>query len=447
MPQSQRFDTGADGVIDPSIWRGMTMSRISRRSALRSAGAGLGMLGMGALLQACGVQGAGGVGTGNGGRLPNAGIGTAQWWSKQKLHHVVNFANWPYYVDVLNGKHLTLDRFTAQTGIKVSYFEVENAQNPFFAKIRPALEAHQYTGYDIVILTSSNPPLSLAIDFGWLIPLDQSMLGNFRRYASPLVRGPAWDPHNKYTLVYQSGWTAIGYNSSVVKNPGDSFGILFDKKYAGRVGMFSDPQELGSAALLALGIDPATSTEADWLKAAKLLKQQKSDGIVRAYYDQSYIDHLKNGDIVVSQAWSGDIFQADLNSKYRDLRLLMPSEGAMFWSDNWCIPLYAQHPKDAMALMDYFYQPDVEAVLDYYNDYICPVPAAREVLLHPTGWAKQALAAMYPEVQLSPSVTANAPTVFPTPRYIKLSRSYYQYKSEEELNAWNNIFVPITEGA
>ena len=133
--------------------------------------------------------------------------------------------------------------------------------------------------------------------------------------------------------------------------------ILFDRKYAGKVGMMSDPQELGSVGLLALGIDPATSTESDWAKAAKKLQQQKSDGIVRAYYDQSYIGHLKNGDTVVTQAWSGDIFQADLNSKYADLKFMVPQQGMMFWTDNMCIPLYAQNPKDAMALMDYYYSP------------------------------------------------------------------------------------------
>ena len=55
----------------------------------------------------------------------------------------------------------------------------------------------------------------------------------------------------------------------------------------------------------------------------------------------------------------------------------------MFWTDNMCIPMYAQNPKDAMVLMDYFYQPQVEAVVEYYNDYVCPVPDARQVLLQP----------------------------------------------------------------
>ncbi|MGH3403736.1 MAG: polyamine ABC transporter substrate-binding protein [Streptosporangiaceae bacterium] len=429
--------------VDPSIWRGLTEPRLSRRKLLASAGSGAGALGVSALLAACGVKGA----PAGGGSSSPGGVGTAQWWAGQHVHHKVNFANWPYYIDVLHGGHPTLQHFTQQTGIAVNYTEPISDNLPFYAKIRPSLQAKQATGYDVIVMTNNSPPLGYLIDFGWLTPLDRSMMTNFNKYAGPLIKNPSWDPGNKYTMAWQSGWTAIGYNSSVVKNPGSSVGILFDKKYSGRIGMMNDPQELGSVGLLAIGVEPATSTESEWARAAKRLQQQKSEGLVRSYYDQSYIDHLKNGDIVVSQAWSGDIFQADLNSKYRDLKLLIPDEGGMFWTDNMCIPMYAQNPKDAMTMMDYFYQPQVEAVVEYYNDYVCPVPAAKQVLLNPTGWAKQALAAMKPEIGLPTSTTANAPTVFPSAAYIKNSRNYFQYKNQEELAAWNNLFLPITQGA
>src|SRR6266571_3058890 len=311
--------------IDSSILRGMTQRRISRREL----GAGAGAIGLGAFLAACGVKGA----SSTGGATHTAtagGVGSASWWARQKLNKTVNFANWPYYIDVLKGKHPSLEHFTETTGIQVNYTEPINDNVPFYAKIRPSLQAKQYTGFDIIVMTNNSPPLGYLIDFGWLTPLDQSSMKNFYKYAGPLV-----------------------------KNPGTSVDVLFDKKYAGKVGMMNDPQELGSLGLLAIGVDPVGSTESEWAKAAKKLKQQKSDGIVRAYYDQSYIDHLKNGDTVVTQAWSGDIFQADLNSKYRDLSLLIPDEGGMFWTDNMCIPKYAQNPRDAMTLMDFYYQPDV----------------------------------------------------------------------------------------
>jgi spermidine/putrescine transport system substrate-binding protein len=273
------------------------------------------------------------------------------------------------------------------------------------------------------------------------------MMTNYDKYAGPLIKSPSWDPGNKYTMAWQSGWTAVGYNNQQVKNPGTSIEILFDKKYAGKVGMLSDPFELGSIGLLAVGVEPASSTESDWAKAAKKLKQQKSDGIVAAYYDQSYIQHLKNGDITVSMCYSGDIFQADLNNKYKDLTLLLPDEGAMLWTDNMCIPKYSQNPLDAMTLLDYFYDPQVQSVVEYYNDYICPVPAAKQQLLNPTGWNKAALASMNSSVGLATSVTANSTIVFPSPARIKASKSYYNFKSQAEIDAWNNLFLPIIQGA
>ncbi len=434
MSDNTRND-GTGGGIDPALWRGLTQPRLSRRQALGVAGGGLAA---GLFLDAAAASGA---------TLPNAKVGTPSWWKKQKLHHTVNFANWPLYIDTRKGKSLSLDHFTKTTKIKVNYFTVIDDNTSFYAKIRPSLAAQQYTGYDIVVMTNNNPPLGYLIELGWLIPLDHSMMPNFNKYAGPLVKNPAWDRGNKYTMAWQSGWTSVAYNSKQVKNPGDSVQLLFNKKYAGRIGMLSDPFELGSVGLLALGIEPATSTEKDWAKAAKLLQKQKSDGLVASYYDESYIQHLKNGDIWVSQAYSGDIYQANLSNKYKDLVLMIPKEGLMMWTDNMCIPLYAQNPKDAMTLMDYYYSPVTQSVVEYYNDYICPVPSAKQQLLRPTGWNKEALAALKPEIGLPYSATANSPLVFPSGREQKLTKTYYQFKNQDEINAWTSLFLPIIQGA
>ena len=75
------------GGIDPSFWRGMTERRLSRRSVMKATGVGIGS----SLLLASGAGAS---------ALPNAKIGTKSWWAKQKLHHTVNFANWPLYIDV-----------------------------------------------------------------------------------------------------------------------------------------------------------------------------------------------------------------------------------------------------------------------------------------------------------------------------------------------------------
>ncbi|HEY5112295.1 MAG TPA: spermidine/putrescine ABC transporter substrate-binding protein [Acidimicrobiales bacterium] len=420
--------------IDPSFFRGLVQQRLTRRQVLTAAGAGI------AAFATRDLSSLAGAATG-------AKVGSSTWWTEQKLHHKVDFANWPYYIDVANGKHLSLNHFTATTGIAVNYQEVIQDNASFYSTIRPSLQAGQPTGYDIMVMTNNNPELGYLIESNWLIPLDHAKMTNFNKYAGPLVKNPTFDPGNKYTMAWQSGWTSVAYNSKQVKDPGDSVQILFDKKYAGKVGMLSDPFELGSVGLLALGIEPATSTEKDWSKAVTKLKQQKSDGIVQAYYDQSYIQHLKNGDTVVSQCYSGDIFQANLNSKYKDLVLMIPKEGMMIWTDNMIIPLHAANPLDAMTCMDYFYSPITESVVEYYNDYICPVPDAKEQLLHPTGWNRAALKTMEPEIQEPTSVTADSLVVFPSPARVKASHPYYPFKNQEEITAWTNLFLPIIQGA
>jgi spermidine/putrescine transport system substrate-binding protein len=56
---------------------------------------------------------------------------------------------------------------------------------------------------------------------------------------------------------------------------------LFSDEFAGKVGMFGDPVDLPNFALLALGIDPETSTPDDWTAAAQLLRDQRDGGILR----------------------------------------------------------------------------------------------------------------------------------------------------------------------
>jgi spermidine/putrescine transport system substrate-binding protein len=418
--------------LDPSIIRGLTSRRITRRKALRYGGTAS----LAAFLAACGVSGS----TNKNGA---SGVGSAAWWKKQTLHHKVNFANWAYYIDTAKGRHPSLDHFTQQTGIKVTYTEPIEDNIPFYTKIRPTLQAGQYTGYDIIVMTNNSPALGFLIDNGWLVPLDQSAMPNFDKYAGPLVKNPPWDPGNKYSMAWQSGWTAMAYNTSVIHDEIDSVESLFDPKYKGKIGMPEDPQELGSIGLNAIGVHPADSTFDDWKRAADKLKEQKP--LVRAYKGQPYITDLKNGDTVMSWCWSGDIFQANLNSKYRDLKLVFAKEGAMFWTDNMCIPVGVQNPKDAMAVMDYYFQPSVQAVVEYYNDYVCPVPDAQHSMEHPHGWTADALKELKPVIGLPYSTVAHAPTIFPTPPQEKVSLPYYQYKSQDELNEWNNLFVPITE--
>jgi spermidine/putrescine transport system substrate-binding protein len=412
--------------VDPALVRGLTQPRLTRRQLLRYAGVGAGALGLSSVLAACGTKGV--TTQGNGNALPNAGMGTPDWWSKQALNHQFNFGNWGYYIDTVHGQHPTLEQFTKDTGIKVNYLEDVNDNIAFFAKIRPDLQQGNYTGYDLIVSTDNDPPVTEMVELGFAIPLDQSMMTNYYKYSNTSVRDPSFDPGNKHTMAWQSGYTCIAYNSKYVKEPITSLQSLFDPKYSGKIGMMGIASEIGSIALLAIGKDPATSTPDDWKLAAAKLEEQKP--LVRSYYDSSYIRALKNEDTWISMAWSGDVFYAHTYQGYDTLEVVIPDEGAMFWTDFMLIPYTAQNPLDAMTYMDSVYDPKVQALIEDYVGYVCPVPAAQEIILK----------------DLKDPAVANSPTVFPTPEMESLSHHYPKWSSAEVINGWNDVFVPVFQG-
>ncbi|HKB94188.1 MAG TPA: hypothetical protein VKC62_08170, partial [Gaiellaceae bacterium] len=208
MSDIERQTEGADAAL----LRGLTEARLSRGQLLRRAGVGAAGFGLSGLLAACGVGGSSGGATATVSASASADtVGSAAWWAKQKKAGVLDFANWPLYIDTDHGKHTSLQQFTKQTGITVNYKEVIQDNAPFYAKVAPSLQAGQGTGYDIIVMTNGWY-LTELINHKWLVPLDLSRLPNFEQHASSIVKSPDYDQGNTYTVAWQSGFTGIAYN-------------------------------------------------------------------------------------------------------------------------------------------------------------------------------------------------------------------------------------------
>ncbi len=339
------------------------------------------------------------AGCGGGAPLPTAvqpRSPVKAYWTRQRRHGTVNFANWPLYIDT---GHKTLQEFTATTGITVSYSEVIQEVSEWVNKITPILRAHQSIGYDMMVVTNGFW-FSELVSMGGLIPLDQGMLVNFHRYAAPRFQHRSFDPGNTYSIPWASGTTGIAWNPKFIHGPVTSINELWNPAYKGRVGMLTDIQDVGNFGLLKLGINPETSTPADWQSAARVLTQQKHSGLVRGYYGQSYIDELVAGNTWISMAWSGDIFQQNLSSGSQ-LKFVIPDEGGTLWTDNMMIPKYAQNPVDAMMLMDWYYRPQIAAQLTESINYISAVPDAQPIIAAAAAKAAGSSKALLHEVATS----------------------------------------------
>jgi len=405
---------------DPAWVRGMTRPRLSRRQLVKGA-AGLALsLPLAGFLSACHLPGTRDTGW-------EPGFDWKQWWKEQQVTSQLSFANWPLYIDTEKGQHPSINRFEKETGIQVKYQPVIQDNAAFFSQISPVLQNRQATGYDLIVM-SNGWQLTQLMHNRWLVPLDHTRMPNFAKYAGPVATDLQYDPDLTYCAVWQAGTTAIAYNEKYVDERVDSIQILFDPKYKGKIGMLSDPDELGVAGLLALGIDPQGSTYSDWKKAAALLTRQRDDGLVRQYYDNSYIQALENGDVAVCQAYSGDIFQAQ-NSGYPNLKYVIPKEGAVIWRDNCVIPLRAANPVDAIEWINFYYRPEIQAMIEDWVGYVCPVPKAKPIIAG----------------KLDDPVAANSPLLFPSPEELARLKEYPLTETLKTHNQWIGLMNPIIQ--
>jgi spermidine/putrescine transport system substrate-binding protein len=232
--------------------------------------------------------------------------------------------------------------------------------------------------------------------------------------------------------------TGIAYDRSKTGRDITKLADLWDPAFKGKVGMFSDNQELANFGLLKAGIDPATSTADDWEKAATELKKQKAAGIVRNYYDQSYVDALGKGEVWITQAWSGDIFQKNV-SDGTDFKFVIPEEGGTIWTDNMTIPITAKAPVDALTLIDYFYGVETAASLAEYINYVCPVPAAQEQI-------RKDAAKLTGDDKSGMLEIANSKLVFPTQAEYSKLHYYVSFDTVEEQQTFQKTFEPIVLG-
>ncbi|MFJ9084484.1 spermidine/putrescine ABC transporter substrate-binding protein [Streptomyces sp. NPDC102384] len=356
-------------------------------------------------------------------------------WSGKKKTGKLDFVNYTQYIDVAPGdqsKHPTLDAFTRESGTKVAYHELIDDSASWFGKIQPEFASGQGIGYDLMVV-GGDSYLTKYIELGYLAPLDHSRLPTFARHGGAVFKNSSFDPGNVYTVPWQSGMTGIGYDPARVGRKITSWQDLLDPKLRGKVGMWNDAVQMGNIALLAIGVDPETSTHADWRKAAAWLRGQRDAGMVRSYSTATYQSSLQRGDLAASLVYSGDVFQA--NQSGSELEFVIPDEGGLLWTDNLCIPSTATHAVDALAYMDYVYRPEVAAKISETVQFVCPVPGAQKVV------AQDAAAATGKRHRVLDAMSTS-PLVFPTKAdQSKLRRLRVLDKEEEK--QWNALFEPI----
>jgi len=403
--------------------RGLTQPRLTRRDLFRGAGALTCAGALAGVLDACGIQG-----TNNSGEAA-ASINWSTWWASKKVNGHFSFDNWAEYIDVTkHGKHPTLERFTAKTGIKVAYNDAAVADvATYYGKISPSLAAGKPIGADLFVMTNGWQFTEL-VQHGWVAQLDHARMPNFLKYADPTAVSPSYDFDALHSAVWQTGYTGIAYHSDMIEGDITGWADLTKPEYHGKVGLLSDLDELAIASMSVLGVQPETSTEDDWRKAADWLTSKLRPNVTK-FYDQGYLDAFKAKQVPIVMAYSGDVLA--IQSDFPKAKFVFPREGFTVWHDNMMIPITARNPLDALTWIDFYYQPSIAATVEDYIWYVSPVTGVRQYIAD----------------ELQDTDYSDSPLAFPPADVLAKAHLYPIMKDRTEHDLYTSIFQPVVQGS
>jgi spermidine/putrescine transport system substrate-binding protein len=238
--------------------------------------------------------------------------------------------------------------FTQRTGVKVvhDYF---NSEQEMLTKLRTSPGA-----YDVVLINSSFTPTATAESL--IQPIDTSKITNFKDLNPQLRDAPVFQKDGKvYGIAWVWGVTSIAYNTDKITDSPDTIELLWDPKYAGKVGWRDDAVEAVQMGALATGQDMNSPPDLDKIKEKlKALKPQ-----IKTFWssEDEWNKAFAAGDFEVSVYWSGSAARSKKAFKL-PVAFMVPKEGAIGWFDGLSIATNAPNVEAAHAFIDFMVSPE-----------------------------------------------------------------------------------------
>jgi len=275
---------------------------------------------------------------------------------------VLNIYNWANYLD-----DDVIREFEREYGIRVVYNVFSNNEE-LHARLRAGA-----SGYDVIF--PSDYMVQVLIEEDLLQPIPHEAIPNLVHVDQRFLN-LEFDPGNRYSVPYLWGSTGIGVNTRFVKETVDSWDVLWDAKYRGRIAMLNDPREVFGVALKRLGYSANSRDLAALQQARDLLIAQKP--LVLTYDSDNTKNLLVSGEVWLAHGYSGDILMAAEENP--DITYVVPKEGGLLWMDNMAIPKGARNVDAALKFINFILRPDISARLVETIQYPSPNLSAREYL-------------------------------------------------------------------
>lgn len=337
----------------------------------------------------------------------------------------LNVYNWGEYIS--DGSEGTLDvnkEFEKRYGITVNYSNYESNEN-MYNKLQSG-----GANYDVII--PSDYMIAKLIEEDMLSELDFSNIPNYK-YVLKKYRNLYYDPDNKYTVPYTVGMVGLIYNTKIVKEAPDSWGVLWDEQYAGEILMFNNPRDAFGVAQCYLGQSINTNNLEDWDKAIEALKVQNH--LVSSYVMDEVFNKMENGEAALAPYYAGDFLTMyDINP---DLAFVYPKEGTNFFVDAMCVPKNAEN-KEAAELYINFMLEDEIAVAN--ANYICYATPHSNVL-ESDDYDLKGDPVLYPDEEHTPKTEMFENLDYETQNYMNMLWNELKIEGNSNLDAYIGLSV------
>ena len=206
-------------------------------------------------------------------------------------------------------------------------------------------------------------------DAGLLQPIDTSRLSNWPDLFDGLrgINGAAADG-KQWFIPVDWGNTSVIYRTDLVDVEEESWTILWDEQYAGRLSIGEDITDTAVIAGLVAGVENLYDmSDAEIAKVKDLLAKQRP--LLRFYWsDETSIEQaLATGEIVASTAWNSSV--VELRKQGIPVDYMVPKEGILAWCCGLILSPQAEQIDKAYDLIDAMIAPEAGEWLIVENGY------------------------------------------------------------------------------
>ena len=260
-----------------------------------------------------------------------------------------------------------MKKFEQEKGIRVNVDTYDSNQT-LLEKVRSGV-----VEYDVVCPT--NWLINTLVQLKLVEKLDKKRLVGLENLMQKF-QDPPYDPQNSHSIPFVWGTNGIGYDKTKVDEAVNSWNILWDPKYKGRIGMLDSAGDCFQVALLRKGYSINANEPSQLQEAAELLAQQKP--LVKVYNSSNFDELLLNGDVWLLLGWSGQLARAMEQSS--DLVYVVPKEGSQIWMDTLAILKTATNKEEAYEFLNYCLNPEVAAKITTVTGYASANEVAKRYL-------------------------------------------------------------------